>query len=90
MQTETAKFVRGTDRQTDEVTVQLYTSHFPTPNDWSGRFTLPKGRRAEVGKAKLVLADGRGGDVILYKVDPGPGRAIVVDFWGLSPLKKVG
>jgi hypothetical protein len=87
--TSTAKFVRGHDRQTDEVTVQFYTSDYPTPHDWSGRFTLPKGRRAELGKAKLVLSDGRGGDVILYKVGTGNNR-MTVDFWGLSPLRKVG
>ena len=90
MKTETAQFVRGVDRVTDEVTVQLHVSNHPTPNDWSGRFTLPTGRQAELGKGRLVLADGRGGDVILYKLDPGTGRTVTVDFWGLSPLKKVG
>lgn len=89
MKTATGKFVRGKDRQTDDVTVQLHTSNFPTPNDWSGSFTLPKNRPAQLGPAKLVLADGRGGDIILYKMDRTGGRATVVDFWGLSPLAKV-
>ncbi len=88
MKTEIGKIVRGSDPVTPEVAVQLHVSHYPTPNDWSGQFTLPEGIEAELGRAKLVLADGRAGDVMLYRLDAGAQRTIVVNFWGIGALKK--
>ena len=70
--------------------VQLHTSNYPTPNDWSGQFTLPEGVPAELGRARLVLDDGRAGDVMLYRLDAGAERTLVVNFWGIGSLKKAG
>jgi hypothetical protein len=85
---ETGKVLRGGRPVTGTVQVQLHTSNYPTPNDWSGAFTLPEGTPAELGRAKLVLADGRAGDVMLYRLDAGVERTIVVNFWGVGPLRK--
>ncbi len=90
MQTEIGKIVRGTDPLTGDVPVQLHTPLSPKSTDWSGRFTLPAGSDAELGRARLVLSDGRCGDVMLYRLDAGTGRTIVVNFWGIGSLKKVG
>ena len=90
MKTQTGQIVRGNKPVTDPVAVQLHTSNYPTPNDWSGQFTLPAGTEAELGRARLVLADGRSGDVMMYRLDAGPERTIVVNFWGVGSLKKVG
>ncbi len=90
MKTAIGKIVRGDRPVTDDVQIQLITSNYPTPNDWSGHFTLPAGAQAELGRALMVLADGRAGDVMLYRLDAGAQRTVVVNFWGIGSLKRAG
>ena len=92
MTTESGQLVLGNQSATDQVPIpkiQLHASKPPRPSDWSGEFTLPPGRRAEIGRAQLVLSDGRRGEVVLYRLDAGPARTTLVKFWGIGPLKKV-
>ena len=90
MSKQIGTFVRGAAPVVAEVPVELTTSEYPTPHAWSGQFVVPAGADPALGSAELRLADGRIGDVVLYRLDAGAGRTIVVNFYGIGSLRKAG
>ena len=71
----------------DQVTVQLEMHTKGFMRSWDGHFGVPAGKRISPGMYRLILADGRSGDVLVKSVSMGSHQATVASFKGSGPLQ---
>lgn len=87
--------VRGTVKQNDQalledIEVWIFESEDPRSGlkSWSGRFTLPQGNSIEPGGPyRLVLEDGRSGDILVTTSVISSHQPTDVEFQGSGSLR---
>jgi hypothetical protein len=81
--------MRGDQVAVDGVSGRLDYVTFPNGgSEWRGEFRLPQGQSAPAGGGyRLVLDDGRSGDIIISRSSIGGHQATAVNFEGSGPLR---